>query len=392
MKIVVAPDSFKGNMRSAQVCDIICDAIQQELPEVEVLHFPMADGGEGTVDAVVAAAGGRLESLEVCGPLGDRVEASYGILPDGSAVMEMASASGIELIPRDELNPLETTTYGTGQILRHLIEEGHGSIVMGIGGSATVDGGTGMAQALGCRFFDAGGHEITGRGGKVLPDIRSIDFSNANDLLRNGGMPSSASADSGDAVPPVSRSNIRVACDVVNPLTGPNGAAAVFGPQKGATPEMVKQLDAGLVNLANIVGVEGSPGDGAAGGLGYGLRAFCHAEIVSGAKLIADTVGLPSALEGADLLITGEGRTDAQTASGKLCAVLAGMARERGAETLLLSGALSGGFDVLLETFDYAFSISAGHGSLEECISHAPGDLAFAVRNAIRLLCSGRIN
>jgi len=366
MKIVVAPDSYKGNMRSSEVCEIIRQAIVAECPDAEVLTFPMADGGEGTVDAVVAATGGELCSIAVCGPLGDPVSAQYGILPDGSAIMEMASASGIELVSTEQLNPLEATTYGTGELVRHLLEEGHRSIVMGIGGSATVDGGTGMAQALGYRFIDCDGVEITERGGQMLQRIDRIDSANVDPGLKGA--------------------SIRVACDVTNLLSGPNGAAAIFGPQKGATPEMVEQLDSGLSNLMGIAGKEEAPGDGAAGGMGYGLRAFCSAEIVSGANLIAETVGLPAALEGADLLITGEGRTDGQTASGKLCSILAGMARERGIKTLLVSGALQGEMDLFLDMFDYAFSISAGHTSLDACIDHAPEDLDFLVRNIMRLL------
>ena len=366
MKVVIAPDSFKGNMRSATVCGIVKEAILSEMPDAEVLTVPMADGGEGTVDAVVAATGGSVESITVCGPLGGMVDAHYGLLPDGTAIMEMAAASGIECIPHDRLNPMAATTYGTGELLRHLLECGHNSIVMGIGGSATVDGGVGMAQALGFRLLDDKGSEITERGGKILPRIQTVDASSV--------------------CPQLAAANIRVACDVTNPLTGPKGAACIFGPQKGATDEMVIQLDTGLDNLRNVLGMNEAPGDGAAGGLGYGLRSFCRAEIVPGAQLIAETVGLPAALEGADLLITGEGRTDGQTASGKLCSVLAGMARERGAKTLLLSGALHGDLNAFLDIFDYAFSISAGHTSLAECIAHAPEDLAFTVRNAFRLL------
>ena len=361
MKIVVAPDSFKGNMRSSKVCTIIQQAIFREIPDAEVLTFPMADGGEGTVDAVVAATGGTIQHVDVCGPLGDPVKAQYGLLPNGSVIMEMASASGIELISSDQLNPMKATTCGTGELLRHVLEQEHTDIVMGIGGSATVDGGVGMARALGYRFLDVAGDET-----RVLTQIRSIDDAGVFQGLEHA--------------------TIRVACDVTNPLTGPNGAAKVFGPQKGATPEMVKELDAGLGHLRKVVGFDEAPGDGAAGGLGYGLRAFCNAEIVPGAKLIADTVDLPAALEGADLLITGEGRTDGQTASGKLCSVLAGIARERNAKTLLLSGALQGELDLFLDSFDYAFSISAGHASLEGCITHAPEDLAFMVRNVMRIL------
>jgi glycerate kinase len=370
MKIVIAPDSFKGNMRSSKVCEIIKQAIQTEIPDAEVLTFPMADGGEGTVEAVVAATGGDFHSLAVCGPLGAPVAAQYGVLPDGSAIMEMAAASGIELIDNDQLNPMEATTYGTGELVKHLLLAGHTSIVMGIGGSATVDGGTGLAQALGYRFLDASGQEISERGGKILSRIHSVDSSGV--------------------LPELANACIRVACDVTNPLTGPNGAAVIFGPQKGATPEMVTGLNIGLANLKTVAGVEGAPGDGAAGGLGYGLRAFCHAEIVSGAQLIAATVGLPAALKNADLLITGEGRTDGQTASGKLCSVLADMARKSGAKSLLLSGALHGDLAPFLEVFDFAFSISSGHTSLKDCIAHAPQDLAFVTRNVCRLLVNSR--
>ncbi|MDZ8119660.1 glycerate kinase [Pontiella agarivorans] len=366
MKIVIAPDSFKGNMRSATVCEIIREAVWAEMPEAEVVMLPMADGGEGTVDAVVEAAGGCVQSLEVTGPLGGTVSAEYGILPDGTAVMEMASASGIELVGAERLNPMEATTYGTGELLRHLIAAGRTSIVMGIGGSATVDGGTGMAQALGVRFRTPEGMEIRERGGKILPMIGSVDMR--------------------EVIPELEHTRIRVACDVTNPLTGANGAAAVFGPQKGATPEMVMPLDAGLSNLRKVVGTPEAPGDGAAGGLGYGLRAFCGAEIVSGAHLIAETVGLPRALEGADLLITGEGRTDGQSLSGKLCPVLAGQARERGVKSLLVSGALFGVLDPFLDVFDYAFSISAGHSSMADCIKYAPADLRFLIRNVMRIL------
>jgi glycerate 2-kinase len=366
MKIVVAPDSFKGCMRSTEICEIIRSSIVSVQPDAEVVTVPMADGGEGTVDAVVTATGGRLTSVEVCGPLGGTVTAFYGELPDGSAIMEMASASGIELVDADALNPMKATTYGTGELLLHLLRKGYSSIVMGIGGSATVDGGMGMAQALGYRFLDGEGQRLTGRGGAQLRAIASIDDQ--------------------DRCAALAHARIRVACDVTNPLLGEQGAAAVFGPQKGATEEMIPVLDAGLATLQRVCGMEGVPGDGAAGGLGYGLRYFCGAEIVSGAGLIAETVGLAQALEGADLLITGEGRTDGQTSSGKLCAVLAGMARQRGVKTMLISGALQGRLEHFLDLFDYAFSISSGHTSLKSCLQHAPEDLAFLVNNLFRFM------
>ena len=370
MKIIIAPDSFKGNMRAAQVCERVKAGLLRELPGAQVISVPMADGGEGTVEALVESTGGRFEALTVNGPRGAPVTAQYGLLPDGTAVMEMASASGIELIPAADLNPMEATTCGTGELLRYLVENGHTRIIMGIGGSATVDGGTGMARALGIKLLDEEGNEITECGGKILSRIATVDTSGAP--------------------PELSKAEIRVACDVTNPLTGPDGAAAVFGPQKGATPEMVQKLDAGLANLQAVCGTAGASGDGAAGGLGYGLRHFCKAHIVSGAALIAETAGLPQLLEEADWLITGEGRTDGQTASGKLCAVLAGMARERGVKTALLSGALAGDLDPFLEVFDVALSISAGHTSLEACIANAPADLTFTARNLARLIMMER--
>ena len=368
MKIIIAPDSFKGNMRAATVCDIIRRAFLQEMPNAEIITLPMADGGEGTVEAVVESTGGTLHSVTVTGPLGDPVEAQYGLLPDGTAIMEMASASGIELISTDQLNPMNTSTFGTGELLKHLLQTGHTHIVMGIGGSATVDGGTGMAQALGYRFLDAAGRETSCRGGQILSAIKTIHAT--------------------DALPELKSATLQVACDVTTPLTGPHGAAAIFGPQKGATSKMIGSLDAGLSNLQKICKTSEAPGDGAAGGLGYGLRAFCNAKIVSGAKLIAEIADLPKLLKKADLLITGEGRTDEQTASGKLCAVLADLAREHGTRSLLLSGALAGTPDSFLKTFDYAFSISTGHASLKENIRNAPADLAFTARNIARLLPS----
>lgn len=369
MKFVVAPDSYKGNLRSARVGEIVREAILREMPEATVETFPMGDGGEGTVEALTLATGGETRHCDVCGPLGGCVRAAYGILPDGTVAAEMASASGIELLPEDALDPMAATTYGTGELLRRILEEGARRIVLGIGGSATVDGGVGMLQALGFRFLDDAGERILERGGAALRRIASVD-------------------DSG-AMPELKSARLLVACDVVNPLTGPAGAARVFGPQKGATPEMVERLDAGLRRLREAAGAEERPGDGAAGGLGYALRVFCGAEMRSGARLVAETAGVDRALIDADWLIVGEGRTDEQTASGKLCAVLAEMARERGVRTLLLSGALRGTMESFFDTFDLAHSISSGEGSLPEAMAKAPENLAFAVRNVVRALRYG---
>jgi glycerate kinase len=376
MKIVVAADSFKGSMRSDQAGSIIAEALRESLRTSEITVIPVADGGEGTTDAIVRATGGQLESIEVTGPLGDRVTAQYGLLPDGrTAVMEMATASGIELVPTDRLDPMRATTYGTGELMRAAIEAGVREIILGIGGSATVDGGTGMAQALGFRLLDEDGKECE-RGGRGLATISKIE--------------------SESVVTALEESSIQVACDVTNPLLGERGAARVFGPQKGATPEMIHLLERGLANLAEVwlgqgmvEGVDGA-GDGAAGGLGAGLRAFCGAEIVSGADLVAEITGFNDAIRGADLLVTGEGRTDEQTAGGKLCAVLAAKARATGAKTILISGALHGDLENLGGLFDAVFSAVRDAGSLEETVAQGPANLEVTARNVGRVLALGQ--
>ncbi len=338
MKIVVATDAFKGCMSSEEAGAIIAEAFRENLAGSEIVVMPMADGGEGTTEAVLAATGGELRTVTVTGPMGGRHEASYGMLPDGLvAVMEMASASGIELVPTADLDPMRATTFGTGELMRAAIDTGVREIVMGVGGSATVDGGAGMAQALGYELLTAGGDEC-GRGGGVLATIARID--------------------SASVIPSLAECRIRVACDVTNPLLGEHGAARVFGPQKGATPEMVEALERGLAQLARVWlreemldSVE-QPGDGAAGGLGVGLRAFCNAERYSGAELVAELTGFDEEIADADLLVTGEGRTDDQTAHGKLPAVLAAKAKMVGVKTVLISGAITGDVRALEGFFD----------------------------------------
>jgi glycerate kinase len=376
VKIVVAADSFKGSMRSDEAGEIIADALRESLSDAEIKVIPVADGGEGTTDAVVRATGGELKPVEVTGPLGAEVTAHYGVLPDGkTAVMEMASASGLELVPTDRLDPMKATTYGTGEMIRAALEDGVRDIILGIGGSATVDGGTGMAQALGYRLLTADGSDC-GRGGEALDTIAKIE--------------------SDGVLPGLKRCRIRVACDVTNPLLGERGAVRVFGPQKGATPEMVELLEGGLGSLAEVWigqgmldGVE-SPGDGAAGGLGAGLRAFCNAEMSSGADLVADITGFDQEIRDADILLTGEGRTDEQTAGGKLCAVLAAKARQAGASTILISGALHGDLGELDGLFDAVFAAVQNVCSLEEAIERGRKNLFVTAKNVGRILAMGR--
>jgi glycerate kinase len=376
VKIIIATDSFKGSMRSDVAGSIIAEAFRESLPDAEITVIPVADGGEGTTDAVIQAAGGELRSVKATGPLGEAVTARYGMLPDGTtAVMEVASASGIELLPTEKLDPMNATTYGTGEVIRAAVESGARDIIVGIGGSATVDGGTGMAQALGFKLICRDGTEC-GRGGAALPTIEKID---ADGVL-----------------PVLSDCRIRVACDVTNPLLGERGAARVFGPQKGATPEMVELLETGLASLAEVWIRQGmlddveNPGDGAAGGLGAGLRAFCGAEMESGANLIADITGFDEEIRDADLFVTGEGRTDEQTVGGKLCAVLAAKARRAGAETILISGALHGDLGGLEDLFDGIFAASPEASSIEEAIEQGRENLGSVARRVGEIIKQGR--
>lgn len=373
MRIVVAMDSFKGCMRSDEAGRIVADVLAEILPNAEIIVFPMADGGEGTAEVIHLAVGGERRFVSVVGPLGEEVEAFYVLLPGGrAAVIDMASASGIELVERHRRNPMEATSFGTGELIRAALAEDVQEIVLGIGGSATVDGGLGMAQALGFRPLDAEG-KACGLGGQALAKVVSIDTETV--------------------VSDLSKCRIRVACDVTNPLLGERGAARVFGPQKGATPEMVAQLDAGLANLADVwIGESflesvGRPGDGAAGGLGAALRAFCKAEICPGATLVAELTGFGQAVVGADVLITGEGRTDHQTMDGKLCWRLAELAKTAGARSILVSGAIAGTIEGLDRVFDATYATvdeicpadeAIGHGrqNLEEAARLAASDLA----------------
>jgi glycerate kinase len=303
MKIVIAPDSFKGTNTALNVARALERGIRRAAPDVETVIVPIADGGEGTVEAADAAAGGRYRDVEVTGPLGERRTARLGILSGGRAVIEMAAASGLPLVPEDRRNPLVTTTYGTGELIKAALDAGSRELLIGIGGSATNDGGMGMAQALGASFRDASGREL-GFGGGELERLADLDVSRLD--------------------PRLSETSVVVACDVDNPLCGERGASAVYGPQKGATPEMIRRLDAGLRLFAEVIrgklgkDVLDAPGSGAAGGLGAGLMVFAGGRLTAGIDAILDIVRFEEILSGADLVITGEGRLDAQTAYGKV--------------------------------------------------------------------------
>lgn len=303
LKFVLAPDSYKNSASAIEICEAMEVGIRRVFPDSEVIHVPMADGGEGSTEAIVNATGGKFIKKTVQGPLDEQVEATFGIHGDGeTAVIEMATASGIQLVTKEERNPYNTTTYGTGELIRHCLDNGIKRIILCIGGSATNDGGVGMAQALGYQFKDKNGEEIK-RGGIHLKDIVSIDSSKVHKDLFS--------------------CEIFIASDVSNPLTGPEGASAVFGPQKGATPEMVTALDAALSNLDQVIASEmgkevgAIPGAGAAGGLGAGLLAFTNATMQRGVDLVVEATDLKAKLADADYCFTGEGQIDFQTKYGK---------------------------------------------------------------------------
>jgi len=334
MKIVLAPDSFKGSLTAAQVCAALEAGIRIEAPGAEVLCVPMADGGEGTVQSLIDGLGGRFVTCKAEDPLGRCREAVYGLTDNGTAVIEMAQASGLLLLKDEERNPLITSTYGTGQLIKDALDRGARKFIIGIGGSATNDGGVGMAQALGYRFLDLSGDELS-HGGGALADIERIDASYADARLNE--------------------SIFTVACDVDNPLTGPRGASRVFGPQKGATPEMALALDRALGRLAERIAgdlgidVADIPGAGAAGGLGAGGVAFLGAELKKGVDIVIDATGLKDKINGADLVITGEGRTDSQTLGGKTIFGVAELAESLDVPAIVISGSLADGADELLE-------------------------------------------
>lgn len=372
MKIILAPDKFKGTMSSPAVCAILRQAFLQVMPNAELVSLPMADGGEGTVDAILSATNGTLRQVSVSGPFSEPVQAVFGLYREGrSAVIEMAAASGMALVPRSRLNPMEATSFGTGELIRAALDLGVEEITIGIGGSATVDGGAGMAQALGYRLLDAEGGSI-GRGAQALERLVSIDVSGVD--------------------PRLFQTRIHVACDVTNPLLGPNGAVAVYAPQKGASADMLPVLESNLARLGDLWirqsmldSVE-LPGDGAAGGMGAGLRAFCHARPRSGAAMMMEALQFQDHLRNADLVVTGEGCTDSQTSSGKLCAEIAKTARKEQVPVLLLSGGLQGNLAAFNELFDMAFSTSTGRPSLDEMLAFAKEDLLFTAVNVARLI------
>ncbi|GGH31171.1 glycerate kinase family protein [Paenibacillus segetis] len=373
LTFVLAPDSFKESMTAKEVCIAMEKGISSVFPTANYIHVPMADGGEGTVQSLVDATGGQLYDKEVMGPLGQPVHAKYGILGDGvTAAIEMASASGIHFVTKDTKNPLITTTYGTGELIRECLDKGIKKIIIGIGGSATNDGGAGMAEALGAAFLDKDGHHLP-RGGGSLDKLAKIDISALDPRLADVQM--------------------IVACDVTNPLCGEKGASHVFGPQKGATPEMVLQLDKNLAHYADIVkeqlhkDVRDIPGAGAAGGLGAGLLIFTQATLQKGIEIVIEYTDLKQKLADADYCFTGEGRIDFQTKFGKTPYGVAKAAKENDKKVIAVAGCLGEGIEALYEEgFDAIFGILPGVDELETVLAEGSQNVESTCRNIARLI------
>ena len=358
MKIIIAPDSFKGSLSALEVCENIEIGIRKVFDTAEIVRVPMADGGEGTVQSLVDATGGEIISLKVKGPLLKEVDAFYGILGDRTtAVIEMSSASGITLLTKEERNPMKATTYGTGQIIKHALDMGCRNIIIGIGGSATNDGGAGMVKALGIKLLDEKSEEIDFGGGN-LNKLNSIDLSEIDSRI--------------------SQCNIVVACDVDNTLCGEKGASYIFGSQKGADENMIITLDRNLSHYAEIVerylgvAIKDYPGAGAAGGLGGGLLAFLHAKLQPGINIVIERTELEEKLKDADLVITGEGMIDYQTQYGKTPYGVAKLAKKYNIPVIAIAGGIGKGAEELYsKVFDSIFSIVDKPMQLEEAIENS---------------------
>ena len=373
MKFVLAPDSFKESMTAKEAAEAMERGIKKAIPDAECIKVPMADGGEGTVQSLVDATDGEIIEVEVTGPDCNKVKAVYGILGDGkTAVIEMASASGIHLVKKEKRNPLYTTTYGTGELIKSALNKGVTNILIGIGGSATNDGGSGMLEALGAKFYDKCGDELA-FGGGALEKLEKIDLSNFDERLKDV--------------------NIEVACDVNNPLTGENGASYIFGPQKGATEEMVKHLDNSLKNYAKVIreqlgcDVENVPGAGAAGGLGAGLMAFLDADLRKGVELVIKYTKLEEKMQGADYVFTGEGSVDSQTVFGKTPFGVSTVAKKYNIPTIAFAGRIGDDVEELYKHgINSIVGILQGVTNLDEALRNGSENIQKTSENIARIL------
>jgi len=372
MKFVLAPDSFKESMTAKEVCQAMEKGIKKVLPDADIISVPMADGGEGTMDSLVDATNGKKYAVEVTGPLGKQVTAHYGILGDQkTAIIEMAEASGLSYVSQNKRTPetiKTTTTFGTGELINAALRNNVTRIIIGLGGSSTNDGGSGMAQAIGVKFFDQDDHEITKKlGGGDLKQIVRVDTTDINPKIKN--------------------TEFLLASDVTNPLTGPNGASYVFGPQKGADQKTVKELDDNLTHYAEIIGedIAQTPGSGAAGGLGAGLLAFTQAKIYPGVKLVANEVHLAEKIKDADYVFTGEGGTDFQTQFGKTPYGVAQIAKKYNVPVISLAGYIGKGIDQLYDKgFTAIFGILAKAENIDQALKDGPQKDEHTTENIVR--------
>lgn len=376
MKIVIAPDSYKESLSALEVATAIEQGFREIFPDADYVKLPVADGGEGTVEAMVAATQGGIIKVQVTGPLGEHAEGFYGLSGDEqSAFIEMAAASGLEMVAPSLRNPLKTTSWGTGELIRHALDAGVKHIIIGIGGSATNDGGAGMVQALGAKLLDAEGNPI-GLGGGELEKLARIDIRELDKRL--------------------AECRIEVACDVTNPLTGEEGASAVFGPQKGATPEMIARLDNALAHYAKIIArdldidVLNLEGGGAAGGMGAALYAFCGAELRQGIEIVTDALHLDKHVADADLVITGEGRIDSQTIHGKVPVGVAKVAKRYNKPVIGIAGSLTADVGVVHQHgIDAVFSVIYMVCTLEEALENAEENVRMGARNIAAVMKVG---
>ena len=377
MKIVIAPDSFKDSLSAEKVADAIAAGLADALPHAQLVTCPMADGGEGTVEAIVAAGNGQLRRNHVQGPLGEPVEAHWGWLPDShTAIIEMAEASGLQRVPVAQRDARISSTFGTGELIKAALDAGAQRIILAIGGSATNDAGAGALQALGLGLFDAE-QQLLAPGGLALSRLARIELSGLDPRLADV--------------------RFEIAADVNNPLCGEHGASAIFGPQKGATPEHVHLLDQALGHFADHCAavlpkdVRDEPGSGAAGGLGFAAKAFFGAQFRAGVEVVAELVGLAEAVKGADLVITGEGRFDAQTLRGKTPFGVARIAQAQGVPVVVLAGTLGEGYQTLYEHgINAAFAVTSGPMTLEHACANAAQLLTDRARDIARLLILAR--
>lgn len=374
MKFVLAPDSFKESMTAKEVCQAMENGIRKVLPDAKIISVPMSDGGEGTMDSLIDATNGQKYAVKVTEPLGTPVTAHYGILGDQkTAIIEMAEASGLSYVPQDKRTPAtikKTTTFGTGELINAALKHDVTRVIIGLGGSSTNDGGSGMAQAIGVKFFDHNDHEITQKlGGGDLKQITRIDTIDIN--------------------PKIKKTKFLLASDVTNPLTGTNGASYVFGPQKGADQATAKELDENLSHYAKIIGqnIAQTPGSGAAGGLGAGLLAFTHAKIYPGVKLVANEVHLAEKIKEADYVFTGEGGTDFQTQFGKTPYGVAQIAKKYDVPVISLAGYIGKGIDHLYDKgFTAIFGILAKAENIDQALKDGSQNVERTTENVVRLI------